>query len=192
MSVRAALVLVLAAVWTLAPAAESGPGDPFGQLMTLLAQRTHGVADFHEQQYLALLRHPLESSGTLLYDAPDHLEQRTLAPRAQSVVIDHGQMSFELGTHRRTVALADYPQIAPLIDSLRATLAGDRAALERGFQLQFEGDLAHWSLLLTPRDPQLAQTVQSIRLAGEGAAILEVQLLQANGDHALMRITPRE
>ena len=103
-------------------------------LMALLAQRRHGEADFREEQSLSILRQPLVSTGILIYDAPDHLEQRTLTPRPQSVVLDHGVLSMHIGTRQRTMRLADYPQLAPLIDSIRATLAGDRAALERVFE----------------------------------------------------------
>jgi outer membrane lipoprotein-sorting protein len=163
----------------------------FDRLMTLLAQRQHGVADFEETQYLSLLKRPAQSSGVLSYDAPDHLEQRTLKPRAQSVVLDHGTLTMQIGTRRRTVRLQDYPQFAPLIDSVRATLAGDRAALEQRFEVGFEGDLDHWQLLLQPRDPALAAIVQRIRLSGERDAILQVEVQQSDGDRSLMRITPR-
>jgi len=162
------------------------------RLMALLAQRQHGVADFEETQYLSLLKRPAQSSGVLSYDAPDHLEQRTLKPRAQSVVLDHGMLTMQVGSHQRTLRLQDYPQFAPLIDSVRATLAGDRAALERRFEIGFEGDLDHWQLLLRPLEPKLAAIVQRIRLAGERDAILQVEVQQSDGDRSLMRITPRE
>ena len=45
------------------------------RLMGLLAQRKHGHVTFVEQHFLALLDRPLESSGELLYDAPDRLEK---------------------------------------------------------------------------------------------------------------------
>jgi hypothetical protein len=40
------------------------------QLMSLMAQRRHGEADFSETKYLSMLKQPLESSGLLIYDAP--------------------------------------------------------------------------------------------------------------------------
>ncbi len=162
------------------------------QLMGLLAQRTHGIAEFHQQQFLAVLKQPLDSSGLLLYEAPDHLEQRTLQPHPQSLVVDHGLVTLQLGSHQRTLRLTDYPQLVPLIESVRATLAGDRATLERLFRLDFSGGPAHWDLLLVPRDPTLGAQVRRIRLSGAGAAITEIEVLQAGGDHSLMRITPRE
>src|SRR5207249_367946 len=70
--------------------------------------------------------------------------------------------------------LRDYPQVAPFIESIRATLAGDREALERLFRVGFEGSLAHWSLLLVPTDARFARAVREIRIEGERDAIRSV------------------
>jgi len=160
--------------------------------MALLSQRRAGLADFEQTQYLSVLKQPAHSSGVLRYEAPDHLEQRTLKPRPQTLVLDHGVLTLEAGGHRRRLRLQDYPQLGPLIDSVRATLAGDRSALERSFSIRLEGDLEHWQLLLHPSDPALASSVQSIQLAGARDAVLQVAVQLSDGDHSLMTITPRE
>jgi hypothetical protein len=179
---RHTLALLLATAGAaLAPAgepADTAAPSALDALMRLLAQRRHGVAEFSQQQFL--------------YEAPDHLEQRTLKPHPQSLVVDHGLVTLQLGERERTLRLADYPQLLPLVESVRATLAGDRAALEREFKLEFSGALAHWELLLVPRDPALALQLRHIRLSGEGDAISEVEVLQSSGDRSLMRITARE
>ncbi|MFI4905518.1 MAG: LolA family protein [Steroidobacteraceae bacterium] len=175
-----------------APITDSAAGTGLDSLMTLMSQRQHGEADFSEKKYLSMLKRPLESSGVLIYDAPDHLEQRTTRPRPQSVVLDRGIVTIQIGQRQRVLRLADYPQLAPLIDSIRATLAGDRAALERVFELDFSGTLEHWQLRLEPRDAQLAATLKRIDMHGEGDAVREVQVQQSDGDRSVMRITPRE
>jgi hypothetical protein len=192
---RAMAVLGMLASLAASAATGLGAGEDAGgidALMTLLAQRRHGLADFEQTQYLSVLKQPAHSSGVLVYEAPDHLEQRTLKPHPQSVVLDHGILRLQVGSRERTLRLQDYPQFAPLIDSVRATLAGDRAALEQRFHLDFQGDLRHWQLQLTPLEPRLAGVVQRIRLAGERDAVLRVELQQSDGDHSLMSITPRE
>lgn len=184
---------ILAALWFAIPVAVHGAGTAgLDDLMALLAQRRHGEADFREEQSLSILRQPLVSTGILIYDAPDHLEQRTLTPRPQSVVLDHGVLSMRIGTRSRTMRLADYPQLAPLIDSIRATLAGDRAALERVFEVAFDGDLEHWNLHLTPRDPALLASLARIDLEGAREQVQEVRVQQHDGDHSLMHIATRE
>jgi hypothetical protein len=193
------LLLAIAGSATTAVAAAAAADIPGGdagaqldRLMSLMAQRRHGEADFSEKKYLSVLKQPLESSGLLIYDAPDHLEQRTTLPRPQSVVLDHGIVTMHIGHRERVLRLADYPQLAPLIDSIRATLAGDRAALERVFQLDFSGTLERWQLRLEPRDAQLTATLKRIDLQGERDAVHQVDVLQSDGDHSVMSITPRE
>ena len=61
--------------------------------MGLLAQRKHGHVTFVEQHFLAMLDRPLESSGELLYDAPDRLEKRTLRPKPETLLLEQGVLS---------------------------------------------------------------------------------------------------
>jgi hypothetical protein len=184
--------MVLLAPALVHPQAAPASDDTLNNVMSLLAQRHHGEADFTEEKTLSVLRQPLKSSGVLLYDAPDHLEERTLLPRPQSVVLDHGVLSMHIGARTRTLRLSDYPQLAPLIDSIRATLAGERATLERVFEVSFSGTLEHWQLQLVPRDAQVSATLQQIDLEGQLAAVTEVRVQQRDGDRSLMHITPRE
>jgi hypothetical protein len=175
----------------LCPGVAATAPDTLDELMAMLAQRRHGVADFEQTQYLASLRQPVHSSGVMIYDAPAHLEEQTLKPRVQTTVLDGRQLTLQSGNRRRTLELADYPQIAPLLESIRATLAGDRAALEQRFELELSGPVDHWELKLRPRAAESAALVRSIRIAGERDAVLEVEVQLSDGDHGLMRIRPR-
>ena len=160
------------------------------QLMQLLAQRRHGHVSFVEEHFLHVLDRPIESSGELLYDAPDRLEKRTLKPKPESLVLEHGVITAHRGRHTYVLNLSDYPQIVPLIDSIRATLAGDRASLERIFKVTFDGDLEHWKLLLAPSDSTVARSVKEIRIEGSRDAIHSVEIQQADGDRSLLTIGP--
>jgi len=178
-----------------ASAAESSAtpasADTLDQLMQLLGQRKRGEADFSEVRYLSVLSEPLRSRGVLVYEAPDHLEQRILQPRAETVVLDHGVLTMRLGKRVRSVPLAEQPQIAPLVDSIRALLAGERATLEQRFTLQLTGSIEHWLLRLTPRESSLRSSVREIDMSGDGDAVREVQLQARNGDRSVMQIQPR-
>jgi hypothetical protein len=172
-------------------AAETPAAAPdLDSLMSLLAKRQHGHVTFVEEHVLRVLDRPVESSGELLYDAPDRLEKRTLKPKPESLVLEHGVITAHRGHRTYVLNLSDYPQIVPLIDSIRATLAGDRAALERIFKIDFEGDLTSWQLLLAPFDPTIAKNVKQIRIAGARDAIHTVAIQQADGDRSLLTIGP--
>lgn len=171
-----------------AASAASAPSDPLDTLLAGLAQRHHGHVSFTEVRYLAVLERPLESSGELLYDAPDRLEKRTLRPRPETLVLAHGTLSATRGEHTRTLALAAAPQLAPLLESLRATLAGDRSALESVFSVRLDTDPPHWTLHLTPRDPAAARLVSEVAISGERSDLKTVEILEADGDHSLLTI----
>lgn len=171
------------------PRAQADAPDPaLARLMAQFAARAHGHAAFDERRYLAVLERPTEASGELFYDAPDHLEKRTLLPKPESLILDHGTLTVRRGTLVRTLDLRDYPQIAPFIESIRATLAGDLAALERVYDLNFEPAGERWSLRLVPREPKLAAAIARIRMAGLGPQIQSVEFQRADGDRSMMTI----
>jgi hypothetical protein len=178
---------LMAAVAAVAAAA---PSPELDQLMTLLAQRQHGHVSFTEVHFLAILDRPVESSGELLYDAPDRLEKRTVKPKPETLILQQGVITAQRGRHTYTLNLSDYPQVVPLIDSIRATLAGDRASLEHLFKVTFAGTLEQWNLLLLPSDPAVAKSVKQIRMEGARDAIHTVEIQQADGDRSLLTIGP--
>jgi Outer membrane lipoprotein carrier protein LolA-like len=185
-------VLASAALSCIGAASICTAADPsaLDQVMHLLAMRQHGQVEFVEQQFVAILDHPVESSGILSYDAPDRLEKRTLKPHAESLVLAGGVLTVERGRSRRVVDLHAYPQALPFVESIRATLAGDRAALDRVFRLDFTGDLAHWNLALVPLDPRMAKSVAEVRIEGTQDQLLKVEIRQPDGDHSLMTLRP--
>ena len=183
-------VLILALVAACAAAAQSTTPPALDELLQLLAARRHGHVTFTEVQQLAMLDRPLESSGELLYEAPDRLEKRTLKPKAQTLILEHGVLTARRGHRTHVMALRDYPQVVPFVESIRATLAGDRAALERYFRVQFDGTLGAWTLRLVPVDTTLAGAVKDIRIEGERDAVRTVEIRQSDGDRSLLSIGP--
>lgn len=160
------------------------------QVMGLLAMRQHGRVEFIEQQFLAVLNHPIESSGELRYDAPDRLEKRTLKPHAETLVLSGGVLTVDRAHSRRVMDLHAYPQVLPFIESIRATLAGDRGALERWFHLEFSGGVSRWTLTLVPLESKVKQSVRQVRIDGAGDQLLKVEIRQPDGDRSLMTLRP--
>jgi len=177
-----------------ARADEATARDALGELLAAVAARPHAHASFVEHHYLGILRRPLESRGELLFVPPDRLEKRTLAPRPESLRVEAGQLTLERGKRHMSVALASYPQLAPLVEGIRATLAGDRATLERLFVVGYTPgngtSRSEWSLALQPRDAQLARLVRELRIGGHGSDVLRVETLRGDGDRTVMDITP--
>jgi outer membrane lipoprotein-sorting protein len=160
------------------------------QLMQSLAATRSGHASFVEIKSIAILEKPVESSGELFYSAPDRLEKRTLKPKLESMVLDKDKLIVEQRGKKRVLALHNYPEVAAFIDSIRGTLAGDRKALERNYQLTIEGDQQNWNLTLLPIEDKMKKIVAKISIAGSGNVLQTINILQADGDSSQMTITP--
>jgi hypothetical protein len=171
----------------LGAAARAAPDD-LDELLYLLGTRRHGHVEFVEQHFLALLSRPVESSGELIYDAPDRLEKRTLEPRPESLMLAGDVLSIRRGGLRHVLDLKAYPQILPFVESIRATLAGDREALERNFRVEYGGNLERWTLLLVPRESRIAPTVSQVRIEGSREHLRHVEIRQRDGDRSLMTL----
>jgi hypothetical protein len=171
------------------PPALQGTGD-LDEVLALLAMRKHGHVEFIEQKFIAALDRPIESSGELRFDAPDHLEQRTLKPRAETLVLDSGTLSVDRGHTHRVMDLQAFPQVEPLVESIRATLAGDRGALEHLFHLEFTGGMARWTLTLVPLESKVKQLVAQVKIDGVRDQLIKVEIRQTDGDRSLMTLRP--
>lgn len=187
-SSRRTLSSMLLSFCLMAPALASAADWNVDQLMQSLARAKPGRASFVEKKYIAMLDRPIESSGELSYNAPDRLEKRTARPKPETMVVEGGVLVFERGTRKHTVQLAEYPELAGFIDSIRGTLAGDRKALERAFRLKLEGTPERWTLLLLPTDAKMANTVHLIRIAGVRDNVRSIEVIQTDGDRSLMTI----
>lgn len=160
------------------------------QLMSGLSQVKTANASFMEIKYMALLDAPIESSGELMYVAPDRLEKRTIKPRYEVMKLEGDTLKLERGTRKFTLQLTEAPELAALIESMRATLAGDRKALERTFTAKLDGTRERWSLMLMPKNARALQLIRNIRLAGSKSEILEIEVLQSDGDRTITAMTP--
>ena len=158
-------------------------------LMHTLAQRGPENARFVEKKYLAVLDNkPIESSGELRYAPPNRIEKKTLKPKPESLIVEGDQAIVERNGQRMTLRLSAYPDIAPFVDSIRGTLAGDRNSLERVYRLELSGDAERWTLLMLPSDQKLATIVQRIDVAGNRDQVRSIAILQGDGDRSVMTI----
>ncbi|MGH9121994.1 MAG: LolA-related protein, partial [Acidimicrobiales bacterium] len=161
-----------------------------GELMSSLARRRHGEVSYVEEDYFAVLDRPVKSSGELVYDAPDRLEKRTLKPKPQSLVLQGDDLTVRRGRRTYHLQLSAYPQVAPLVAAVRDTLAGNEAALERVFEVDFKGAAAGWTLRLAPLDEEVARKVSAVEIAGAGDEIRSVTISQVDGDRSVMTLGP--
>ncbi|MDQ9171785.1 LolA-related protein [Oxalobacteraceae bacterium R-40] len=161
------------------------------QLMSSLAQNKTAKAKFSEIKYLAVLETPVESSGELLYVAPNKLVKRTIKPRPEVMQLDGDTLTLERGKNKFTMQVQEAPELAALIESMRGTLAGDRAALERNFSVAMTGNRERWTLSMKPINTKALQVIRNIEVSGSKGEIQEIEVLQANGDRSITSVEKR-
>jgi len=182
---RAAPLALLAGA--LQVAAQEQPWD-FARLMAQLAQVQTSRARYSEVKRFAVLQKPLRLSGTLLYTRPGRLEMRQALPFEEVIRVDGDWLTVEREGKTRRIALQNAPLAATLVESLRATLAGDGAELERLYKARVEGTQRRWTLLLVPREVEVAGIVKSIVIAGSGPRLVRIEILEPGGDGSVMTI----
>lgn len=170
--------------------AQPGTAWSLERLMHGLAQRPPAQARFTETKHLRLLSGPLTLTGTLSYRAPDRLVKHTLTPNEEIMSVDGERLSVEVKARgiRREFALQEHPVLRAFVESIRATLGGDLATLQRFYHAQLAGGRQEWRLSLTPREHQMRAVIREIRIAGTGAQILRIEIDEMSGDRSVMRI----
>lgn len=180
-----ALLLAAALAWP-ACAAEFD----LAALMEMLAGVASAKDDFTETKHSALLSTPLVLKGSLVYARPDRLEKIVLAPYEERTVIAGNSVTIENRTLKqtRTFSLASSAAVSALVESMRATLAGDRATLERHYSVQLDGRAEAWRLGLAPRERKLAAMIKRIQISGVRERVKRIEIEEASGDRSVMLI----
>jgi hypothetical protein len=154
--------------FSLAQAAQTGGTGPvtLDGLMAVLRSVPHVQARYIEHRTFHALRTPVETRGTLRFDAPG-------AAGGGRVI---------------ALSLQAHPEVGVLVDSLRATLSGDGAALRRIFEVTVSGTLEQWQLVLQPRDAAQRDLLRVMRISGYGERITAIETEDNEGDRSEMSI----
>lgn len=195
MSARRAFVALaaLAALGAEPAAAPPQPGGPpqvgsppgpitLDDLLAHMATTPGVVAEFREIKTLKLLDAPLETRGTVYFEPPDKLARVTREPAESRLVLDGSRMRFQDAAGARDVDLAENPVARAFADNLIVLWRGDKAALEKIYALDFRADGSRWQLELTPRGAPLDRFVRGIEMKGDGAAMVEMSVVETDGD----------
>ena len=198
---RAERLLVVLAI-VLAPAAgasagaqdsepqQDGAGWGVQQLMRELGAVKRSQSRFVERKYLKVLKAPLELRGTLTYVAPGNLVKRTLSPKPETLTVERDRLTLESTARNgsRTLRLRDYPVLWAFVESIRSTLSGDIAALERFYRVELEGGRARWRLYLVPRDPDMRAVISLINIGGSRDRVERIEVQETRGDRSVTTI----
>jgi len=180
----------LAAAALLLATAAAGETWNLRALMQDMAEVPASRARFVETRHIALLARPLELKGTLSYERPNRLSKHVQSPFDELTSADGDALTVVNRTRgeQRLFSLSERPEAGALVAGMRATLAGDLAQLERHYKLELSGTRAGWSLRLQPRAAKVKSYVEALTLAGAGARVNRIEVLETGGDRSVMTI----
>lgn len=121
-------------------------------------------ANFVQVQSRKILRHPLESLGTVRFTRPSTLVWNVLTPMRSTFSLEGQRATMDVpdvGVHER-FDLAAVPDASRLATSLMVWLEADAAAVERDFTATYVQAPA--SVRLVPKDTRLAGLVTTVTL----------------------------
>ncbi len=190
--VRLVTATLLVSVVTAGQARAAQPGWTLERLVAALAARTEGSARYTEIRTLKVLTAPVQSSGVLRYRQPDTLEKEMLAPRAEVMRVEGDRITIEDASPEspRVLFLPDHPEVAVLIESIRAPLTGNLEKLNALFQVAFGGSERRWLLSLVPRSPRAAELVRAVYVRGSHDRVTGIEIEERSGDRSVLRIEP--
>ncbi len=139
---------------------------------------------------MAMLATPLVLSGTLVYEKPAKIERHVRTPFDEKFSVNGDTLTIETRKQdqTRTLLLSSQPVLRAFVESIRATLAGDRATLTRFFRVRLDGSRAHWTLHLVPAGTDMASYVVVIRVSGSDNRISTIEVEETGGDRSLTNI----
>lgn len=162
--------------------AQDEPPPNLEALLQRFASSPGFEARFVEEKRIALLAVPMRSEGRIYFAPPGMMMRRVERPDPSEALIAEGRLRMRQGDRVEELAIDENPVLRGFIDSFRAVLAGDRAALERYYEASYSTDGDRWELSLRPRGGPLARFLRSIELRGSGVAIHQMRMVEVNGD----------
>ncbi|CAB3765498.1 LolA family protein [Paraburkholderia humisilvae] len=184
--VSALATLCIAPAGAATSASVAGNPSLVATIAAHLAEAKGVRAQFKQTQTLAAMREPLVSTGSLLFVRDRGVLWEIDTPYRTTYVIDDAGVNEVNANGQRTRGsgargAGGAHGVAQVSRMMRAMLGGDLSALYAQFNVDARGTTAHWQMQLTPNQPQLAQSIRSLQMAG-GAYLQTLRITLANGD----------
>ena len=161
------------------------------ELFQRFAQMAGLEVTFTEVKHVALLAVPWESSGKLYFLPPGHLCRVVEKPSPSMVVITPDELRMQDKDKTEVVDLRRNDKVRAFITALVQVFAGDEAALQRSFHVEYTLDpksAQGWRLSLLPRGKPLDQMLKAMVLHGEGETVQRIEWTEPSGDRTVTTV----
>ena len=164
-------------------------------LMQTMAQINSFKAGFEEIKDFAFFTDAVKVSGSLSYTKPSYLKREVTSPHQEVTIIKDDIISIERertgendNTQNQQLSIDVHPAVRTLIESIRATFAGDLKVLQKYYQLTFGGNENAWQLVLHPLQDQVAEYVRQVEIFGSGREVNKIITIEADDSESEITI----
>jgi len=164
-------------------------GKKLDPVFKLLEQQRF-ACKFTEEKHVALLARPLKSSGTITFDRDKGIARAVTAPKPQLVVLTKTSLKLVKGKTVEEIPLSKSKDLKAFAMIFPTTLRGDRAELEKSFDIGLYGsEGAWWALTFSPKDAALQKFVKSVTVFGNKTDVVAMRIVEASGDSSDTQLT---
>lgn len=179
-------------VWAAADAVGQTQTTPWDMEQVMRALADIGIAEstFVERKESLYLTEPLVLTGTISFRSPDKLKKHVREPFEEIITIDGDTAIIEKAgdEQQRRYSLTAKPEVRTILESVRATLAGNLEGLESYYSANLWGEAEDWELHLIPRNEHILELIEAIRIRGAHGKIVRIETLETDGDRSVMDI----
>lgn len=160
-------------------------------LLTRIAAQLdkHAVvrAEFAQSKQISGLKRPLQTSGHIVFARQHGVLWQIEQPYKVGYILSEDKV-VEIATDgsRKERLARDLPGLAQVGRVFRAMLGANTDALREYFDIQAQGAAGNWSLILTPRQAQMAQFIERLDING-GTFVGGIRIRETGGDLTQIR-----
>lgn len=163
-------------------------------LMRILAEVKEAELTFVERRTSAFLIDEIKLTGRMVYRAPDNIEKLVETPFLENIKIEGDKILIEKisdsgSSSFRSYSLSSLDALNTTVEGIRATLSGDFIALIDNYEVELSGNLSDWSVLLTPKKPEVLAVIEKIAVSGSNSKIKVIETFDADGDESRLDLS---
>jgi hypothetical protein len=132
---------------------------------------------FEQTKQLKVLRKPLISNGTFIYDKSRGIAWKTLSPVPSLLLISDTRL---------WTAQGEQPVPAAFGKVFQAMLGADLPQLAEAFEITGAARKTSWQVSLVPKDEMLKKVISRMRLSGDHELRL-LEIFETNGNSSTLR-----
>ena len=156
-------------------------------LMQLLSEVSSLKAEFEEVKTLSIFSSDVTVKGWLNYTRPNYIERQIVSPHRELTIIEDDEITIEHeagkednNAREQKLSIDVHPAVRTLIESIRATFAGDLDVLKSYYTLIFSGTRQDWLLTLEPINEDVKEHVRQVKISGSDKNVKKILTIESD------------